>query len=127
MTKTPRTEQLAFDASYEIAALPLPHTDAICNILTSKFGQLELELAEAKRERDEWIENFKRATEIKNAILGECADAHAELTQLLKIAEELAKALQCVDHDFKSTILHCGGPLHQIVKKALTTYKKGKQ
>jgi len=44
MKPTERVEQLAFDCYHEIAALPLLHTDAVCNIIQTKFNTMATEL-----------------------------------------------------------------------------------
>jgi hypothetical protein len=84
--ETPRTSQLAFDAYYEIAALPILHTDAVCNILADKFGTLERELHQLEKEKRELVEALESIEEYWNGSESSAIDAAEEMRYRAKIA-----------------------------------------
>lgn len=65
----------------------------------ANFRKSEVKRIEAERERDEWIENYKKANELKRGFEQTAADAQAENIQLRKVCDELYKASLDPDYD----------------------------
>lgn len=95
-----------------------PETDAALAELKAKtnaLGATEIDLVEAVDTLVQSMAKLERGL----------ASQNAELLQKLVTVEaanaQMRDALHCCDNEFKFTILHCGGPLHTVVKAALRT------
>ena len=100
MKPTERVEQLAFDCYHEIAALPLLHTDAVCNIIQTKFNTMATELERVTAERDAAISLTSINLEWE---VVKCRDENADLKRQV---EELEESVRSNNAAMLAALLH---------------------